>query len=181
MSKHKLNPSLWVQNYSDFMFNYTITRVNDRDIAKDLIQDTFVAALKSMKNYKGEATERTWLTAILKRKIIDHYRNKNSKKGQTEIKIPNLSQSNDWLENKIADPFTINAENAIENKELGEAIYNCLSKLPPKQATVFKLKTINQVDTQTICKDLNITASNFWVIIHRARTAMANCLEKNWF
>ena len=71
MPEHKINPNDWINQYSDYLFNYTITRVNDRETAQDLVQDTFFAGLKSMKNFKGEASERTWLVAILKRKIID--------------------------------------------------------------------------------------------------------------
>jgi len=67
------------------------------------------------------------------------------------------------------------------NSELGDAIYDCLGKLPEKQADVFKMKTILGYDTETICNDLDITASNLWVIIHRARTALAECMEDNWY
>ena len=69
MPKHTIEPEKWIDRYSDYLFNYTISRVNDREMAKDLVQDTFVASLKSMKNFKGEASERTWLISILKRKI----------------------------------------------------------------------------------------------------------------
>ena len=69
----------------------------------------------------------------------------------------------------------------MENSELGDAIHNCLSKLPEKQAQIFKMKTILGYETETICNELNITASNLWVIIHRARTALAECMEENWF
>ena len=82
MPTHKIDPNKWIDSYSDYLFNYTITRVKDRDTAQDLVQDTFFAGLKSMKNFKGEASERTWLISILKRKIIDHYRKINSKKGK---------------------------------------------------------------------------------------------------
>ena len=184
MPKHQIDPNKWIDLYSDYLFNYTISRVNDRDLSKDLIQDTFFAGLKSMKNFKGEASERTWLISILKRKIIDHYRKINSKKGKAEVRMSYNSDSEtegDWLEERVADPFDKNAESVIENEELGEAIYSCLAKLPEKQATVFKMKTIEGIDTETICNELNITASNLWVIIHRARTAMASCMEKNWF
>ena len=70
MSDNQINPDKWVDLYSDYLYNYTISRVNDSNIAKDLVQDTFLAGLKSMKNFKGEASERTWLISILKRKII---------------------------------------------------------------------------------------------------------------
>ena len=184
MPNHQLNPNNWIDLYSDYLFNYTISRVNDREMAQDLVSETFLAGLKSMENFKGDASERTWLISILKRKIIDHYRKKNSKKGQAEVRMTYNSDSEsegDWLEERVADPFDKTAEDDMENSELGDAIHNCLSKLPEKQAQIFKMKTILGYETETICNELNITASNLWVIIHRARTALAECMEENWF
>ena len=184
MSDHQINPKKWIDLYSDYLYNYTISRVSDREIAQDLVQDTFLAGLKSMKNFKGEASERTWLISILKRKIIDHYRKINSKKGKAEVRITYNDDSEsegDWLEERVADPYDKTAEDTMQNRELGEAIHNCLGKLSQKQADVFKMKTIQGFETEVICNELNITASNLWVIIHRARTAMADCLKKNWF
>lgn len=183
MPKHKIDPNKWIDLYSDYLFNYTITRVSDREIAQDLVQETFLAGLKSMKNFKGEASERTWLISILKRKIIDHYRKINSNKGKAEVRInyKDSESEGDWLEERVADPYDKNAEDSLQNNELGDAINNCLDKLPQKQANVFKMKTILNYETEAICNDLGITASNLWVIIHRARTAMADCLKANWF
>lgn len=184
MSKHLIDPNNWVKLYSDYLFNYTITRVNDREIAQDLISETFLAGLKSMVNFKGEASERTWLISILKRKIIDHYRKINSNKGKAEVRMSYNSDTDsegDWLEERVADPFYKTAEDTLVNSELGDTIYDCLAKLPEKQADVFKMKTILGYDTETICNELDITASNLWVIIHRARTTLADCMEKNWF
>ncbi|KJD37062.1 RNA polymerase sigma-70 factor [Tamlana sedimentorum] len=183
MPKHEINPNKWIDLYSDYLFNYTISRVNDREMAQDLVSETFLAGLKSMKNFKGDASERTWLISILKRKIIDYYRKINSNKGKAEVRIgysDDAESEGDWLEERVADPFDKTAEDTLQNAELGNAIHNCLSKLPQKQADVFKMKTILNYETEVICNELNITASNLWVIIHRARTAMADCLEKNW-
>ena len=80
MTKHKLQPNNWVDQYADYLYNYAVSRVSDAEIAKDLVQETFFAGLKSAKNFKGDAAERTWLVSILKRKVIDHYRKINSKK-----------------------------------------------------------------------------------------------------
>ena len=184
MPNHQIDPNNWVKLYSDYLFNYTITRVNDREIAQDLISETFLAGLKSMANFKGEASERTWLISILKRKIIDHYRKINSNKGKAEVRMGYLNSEDaegDWLEERVADPFDKTAEDTLENSELGDAIYDCIDKLPEKQADVFKMKTILGYDTETICNELEITASNLWVIIHRARVSMASCLQNNWF
>ncbi|WP_111685535.1 sigma-70 family RNA polymerase sigma factor [Winogradskyella tangerina] len=184
MADHKINPNNWINLYSDYLFNYTISRVSDREMAQDLVSETFLAGLKSMANFKGEASERTWLISILKRKIIDYYRKINSNKGKAEVRMNYNSDSEaegDWLEERVADPFDKTAEDKLENSELGDAIYDCMAKLPEKQAEVFKMKTILGYDTETICNELGITASNLWVIIHRARTALAECMEKNWF
>ena len=184
MAPHQLNPNIWVDQYADYLFNYAVTRVSDAEIAKDLVQETFFAGLKSAKNYKGDAAERTWLIAILKRKVIDHYRKINSKKGKAEVRMnysANSDSEGDWLEEQVADPFSAINNNALENEELGEAIQLCISKLPKKQSKVFVMKTVQGIDTEEICNALGINPSNLWVMIHRARTALMDCLNKNWF
>jgi RNA polymerase sigma-70 factor (ECF subfamily) len=183
MGSEKLHPENWVDRYSDYLYNYTIVRVNDHEIAQDLISETFLAGLKSKDNFKGDASERTWLISILKRKIIDHYRKINSAKGKAEIRV-NYSDEDgegEWLEEKVKDPFDKTAEDNMENEELGMAILNCMDTLDERQARIFKMKTIDNFDTEAICNEFNITPSNLWVIIHRARRAMAMCLEENWF
>lgn len=87
----------------------------------------------------------------------------------------------DWLEEKVADPLGSLGNHALENEELGMAIQECILKLPPKQAKAFSMKTIQGISTEDICNELEINPSNLWVIIHRARTALMNCLNKNWF
>ncbi|NAS32306.1 sigma-70 family RNA polymerase sigma factor [Flavobacteriaceae bacterium R38] len=184
MSSNTLDPTQWIDKYADYLYNYSVSRVSDNEIAQDLVQETFLAALKSSENYKGDASERTWLISILKRKIIDYYRKINSKKGKAEVRMSYNSDGDgdgDWMEERISDPHGNNAEEKIQNTELGLAIHECISKLPPKQAKIFSMKTIEGYETETICNELDITPSNLWVIIHRARTALTACLEENWF
>lgn len=184
MAAHQLHPDTWVDAYADYLFNYAIGRVSDVEVAKDLVQETFFAGLKSAKNFKGDAAERTWLIAILKRKVIDHYRKSNSKKGKAEVRMSYSSSSDaegDWLEEQVADPTSILENDTIENEELGLAIQDCIGKLPKKQAKVFAMKTIQGISTEDICKELDINPSNLWVMIHRARTALMGCLNQNWF
>ncbi len=181
---HQLHPDTWVDQYADYLFNYAIARISDPEIAKDLVQETFLAGLKSAKNYQGSATERTWLIAILKRKVIDYYRKINSKKGKAEVRVSygaHLDAEGDWLEEQVADPDSILENDFIENEELGLAIQECISKLPKKQSTVFTMKTIRGLSTEDICNELGINPSNLWVMVHRARTALMGCLNENWF
>lgn len=184
MTAHQLNPDKWVDLYADYLFNYAVSRVSDAETAKDLVQETFFAGLNSAKNYKGDAAERTWLIAILKRKVIDHYRKTNSKKGKAEVRInynSNSDSEGDWLEEQVADPYSKLENNAMENKELGLAIQECISKLPKKQSLVFTMKTVQGIGTEDICNELGINPSNLWVMIHRARTALMGCLNQNWY
>ena len=180
----KLDPNKWIDKYSDYLFKYTLARVSDYELSKDIVQDTFFSALKSAKNFEGKATERTWLISILKRKIIDYYRKINSKKGKAEVRMNFYNDGDnegDWLEERVPQTWDNMAEKQLENKELQNQINSCIDKLPEKYAMVFKMRTIQEIDTEVICNELEITSSNLWVIIHRARTQLRRCLEDNWF
>ena len=179
-----LNPDKWIDNYADYLFNYAVVRVNDSDLAKDLVQDTFISGLKSAKNFQGKSTERTWLVSILKRKVIDHYRKINSKKGQAEVRMNFYSDGEtegNWIEERVPQSWDNASEKAVENEELKDQLEDCINNLPEKYAMVFRMKTIREFDTEEICKELEITASNLWVMIHRARTQLRRCMEDNWF
>ncbi|RPD96704.1 sigma-70 family RNA polymerase sigma factor [Aureibaculum marinum] len=183
-TKYSLEPNNWVKNYADFLFNYTVTRVNNHEQAKDLVQETFFSALKAAENYRGQASERTWLISILKRKIIDHYRKINSKKGKAELKV-NFYEEGDkkgsWLEERVPQLWDNKVENDIENTELKDVLNKCIDNLPDKYRTVFILKNVEHFQTEEICNEMGITSSNLWVIIHRARHQLRKCLEDNWF
>ncbi|UMB59673.1 sigma-70 family RNA polymerase sigma factor [Lutibacter sp. A80] len=182
--KHILNPEQWVTLHADYLFNYTISRVNNHDLAKDLVQDTFFAGLNAKDNFQGKASERTWLISILKRKIIDYYRKINSVKGKAEVKMNFYSDGEnegDWIEERVPSDWNNEIEKNIENKELNTALEKCINNLPEKYAMVFRMKTIQQFETEEICKELEISSSNLWVIIHRARTQLRKCMEDNWF
>lgn len=86
----------------------------------------------------------------------------------------------DWLEEQVEDTGTKNIEERLENIELRRAIEKCLESINEKQATIFRMKTMEEMDTEAICKEMDITPSNLWVLIHRARKAMAECLETKW-
>jgi RNA polymerase sigma-70 factor (TIGR02943 family) len=180
VKKHSLNPEKWVPLYADYLFNYTISRINNHDQAKDLVQDTFFAALNAKDNFQGKASERTWLISILKRKIIDYYRKINSAKGKAEVKMNFYSdgeREGDWIEERVPTDWNAEVEKNIENDELTIALEKCINNLPEKYAMVFRMKTIQQFETEEICKEFDVTTSNLWVIIHRAKLLMRECLQ----
>lgn len=181
---HILEPEKWVERYADYLYNYAITRVDSQEMAKDLVQETFLSGVKGKDSFRGQAAERTWLVSILKRKIIDHYRKINSAKGQKEVKMDfyeDGEKQGNWIEERVPQSWGNDADRNFENAELKKALDHCIRSLPDKYRIVFTLKTIQHYETEEICNELGITPSNLWVIIHRARTQLRKCMEDNWF
>ena len=191
VNEHKLDPQKWVEKYGDYLFSYAIGRVNDSDKAEDLVQETFLAALKAMDRFRGASTERTWLTSILKRKIIDTYRKKYSSKessfGAHEETVfdADFYRSEEpfkghWLEGMGPNSHSLLPEGELEQEELRLFINLCIENLQAPLAAAFVMRMIDEEDSDTICKELGITPSNLWVMLHRARLRMRDCLEKKW-
>ena len=184
IKKHTLDPNKWIDLYADYLYNYAVTRVDSQDLAKDLVQETFFSGLKGKDNFRGQASERTWLISILKRKIIDHYRKINSVKGKKEVRVNFYAEGDkkgSWLEECVPQAWGNEAEKNIENEELKKALDYCIQNLPEKYKIVFLLKSVQNYESDEICNELGISSSNLWVIIHRARLQLRKCLEENWF
>jgi RNA polymerase sigma-70 factor (TIGR02943 family) len=181
----KANPESWVKLHADYLYRYALSKVQDEQLAKDLVQETFLAALEKAANFKGDSTERTWLTAILRNKIIDVYRKRSSLSFQTE-ELANTeeeeffnSEKGHWNPPSYPRPFGTETD-LLTNKEFAAILQQCLKKLPGLWLSVFTMRLIDEEQTDTICKELKVTASNFWVIIHRAKVNLRSCLQKNW-
>ena len=173
----KPNPALWVSLYADKLYAFAIKKVFAEDLAEDLVQETFLVALQGIKNYRAESTELTWLTAILKNKIIDSFR-------KNKLKIEQLPEDIFFEENGHwkSRPLEIgnNPGKGLEDKELRNALENCIKKLPALWLNVFSLKYIEQCKTTFICSSLGISNANYWIIIQRSKLHLRACLEKDW-
>ena len=182
---HQLNPHQWVTTHADYLYAYAITRINDEEQAKDLVQETFLAALEKTKGFEGKSAERTWLTAILKNKIIDVYRKKASGLKKVELaaeqeQVDFFGEDGHWINGNGPEEFGIEDKDHIVNKEFEHIMKRCMEKLPALWMAVFTMKHIEDEPTDTICAELKVSASNFWVIIHRAKLNLRACLQKNW-
>lgn len=182
-----LKPENWVKDHSDYLYSYAITRIFNKEDALDLIQETFFFALKAQDTFKGESAERTWLTAILKRKIIDYFRKRMTRSEQLLETLSGMDgrfQDNGPMKGhwkkELAPHTWIPEHNNLENEEFQGIFNKCLSYLPKTWAAVFTLKTIEEYSTEEVCKELGITSSNIWTTIHRAKLQLRDCLEKNW-
>lgn len=188
IATHACDPLQWVTNYADYLYSYAITRINDEELARDLVQETFLAALEKIEKFEGRSSERTWLTAILKNKVIDVYRKKSSAYlKETEAQADNYdqeaffeSENGHWRTEHQPRIFGVEEYDSLARKELNDILQKCMQKLPALWLAVFTLKHIDDEQTETICKELKITPSNFWVIIHRSKVNLRSCLQKDW-
>lgn len=175
-----------VDEQGDVLYRYALIRLgNDSRLAEDLVQETFLSALKTDAKYQGNSSERTWLITILKNKIIDHYRrNKNKLFEQTDFTneefIEQGPRAGTWKAEYAPQDWGNNPDRKYEQKEFVLIFRKCLAALPQNLSSVFSLRELDGIDTETICKEMNISSSNVWVMLHRARMALRQCLEQNW-
>lgn len=185
---NEVNPHKWVANHADYLYAYTITRINDEEQARDLVQETFLAALEKVDRFEGKSTERTWLTAILKNKIIDAYRKRSSGLARMTDVLHAEQEQHDFFDpadghwNPAYAPkeFKIEFNDPIEGKEFTSILKKCMQKLPALWLSVFTMKHMDEESTDFICTELKVTPSNYWVIIHRTKVNLRACLQKNW-
>lgn len=178
----QLDASKWIDLYADQLFAYAFSRVQDREVAEDLVQESFLSAWKSRDTYKGEASEKNWLYQICKNKIIDYYR---SKKRSAIVEQDNsekkyFDDSEHWATTTGPRDWQLNYQLPIEQKEFYSILESCKKKLKELQQEVFVLKYMEELDASRICQILGISNANYWVLIHRAKLQLRACLEKNW-
>ena len=163
-------------------------QLRDRDQAEDVVQETLLAALEAQDKFAGKSSVKTWLTGILKHKIIDAIRKKAREPSVSTLHIEadiedldvffNEHDHNHW-ESMPAE--WRNPERDLEQKQFLDIMDFCLEKLPPNTARVFMLREVMELDSDEICQELTITSTNLWVILYRARMLLRKCLEQNWF
>lgn len=191
-SDASLNTGNWAALYSDYLYNYACFRVNNKEEARDLVQDTFLSALRAKDSYKGMSSEKTWLVSILKNKIIDYYRKNAGSSIQQSIEGKQVASDYDdyfsaegksqghWLDKAAPGRAYTSAQENMETREFYDILNKCLDLLPVKWAAIFKLKNMEDVETDIICKELNITPSNYWIMMHRAKLQLRRCMEVGW-
>lgn len=185
-SKTTINPHNWVEVHADYLYAYAITRIGEEEQVHDLIQETFLAALECLGRFEGRCSERTWLTSILKNKIVDNYRNKSRHPKMIIIGEPDEEMAfsdlhlNNWRMKHLLESIAINDIDPLHNKELKLILQSSIKKLPPLWVIVFTMKYIDDESRDAICSKLNISPTNFWVIIHRAKVNLRSSIQKRW-
>jgi len=184
------DPSTWVGKHGDFLFRYALFKVGNTTLAEDLVQETFLAALKAGDSFEGKSDERTWLVGILKNKIVDHFR-----KTGPEVRLETSEQELHYLEESFKNSelgpgswksgrrpkeWVIDSSDPVESKEFWKFLELCLSKLPARDSQAFVLREMEEIKAEEICNKLGVTPTNLRVLLHRVRLSLRRCLEKNW-
>jgi RNA polymerase sigma-70 factor (ECF subfamily) len=178
------DPDAWLTAHGDALFRFAALRVRDAATAEDLVQETFLAAL-TQRDFRGDAAERTWLTAILRHKVCDHLRRRCRElplapDAEGDATVDGMFRPDGhWKRAPLAcdyDPAQLS-----ENAAFWAAFRHCRDALPERQAAVFVRRCLDDAPAEAVCQELGISAANLWVLLHRARTRLRACLEAGWF
>ncbi|MEO7444801.1 MAG: sigma-70 family RNA polymerase sigma factor [Ferruginibacter sp.] len=170
----------WIEEFSNGMYAYALARLRHPANARDILQETFIAAWKSYESYNAKASEKTWLYAILKNKIADSYRKKSRQPEELTGDNAWFDEAGRWIPGSFPSPWR-GTDALINKKEFHQIFEDCLQKLTGRSREAFILKYIEDQEPAFICKELDISTSNYWVLLHRSKLALRSCLEKHWF
>lgn len=179
-----LDPEQWVDLYGNYMYRFALSRISDPETAQDMVQEALVAAIQAYGRFKGRSSVKTWLIAILKRKIVDYYRRAGNH--QVYEDIESVANNVDRLFEDggrwrvMPNDWDVKPDAAFEQHEFMDVLYQCLAKLPERLSEIFMLREIEELSTKSICKKMGITESNSWVMLYRARMQLRQCMETNW-
>lgn len=182
MQSDSNDPNRWVELYADRLFAFAYSRLRNRDTAEEVVQETFLAALRNRDQFRHESDLGGWLMGILKRKVIDRHRSRMKQPVSLDSDQSFLDglfdASGHWSSAAMAAKAV--DLDTLEQAEFQEMLKKCLDRLPEQQASAFILREIDDESTDNVCKELEITPSNLWVLIHRARLRLAECLRARW-
>lgn len=171
----------WLAAHGDALYRFARLRLGTRELAEDFVQDTFLAALGSRDRFQGRSSTRTWLLAILRRKIVDHYRRSRSVREATEPD-PTARRffriDGHWL--AAPSPWKTPPE-ILADEEFRAVIDDCLGRLPPSLAEAFVLREREGLEVEAVREVLALSAGGLRVRLHRARLLLRDCLETHWF
>ena len=183
----RANPERWVDDHGDCLFRYAMIRVRNESVAEDLVQEALLAAVRTHERFAGRSGERSWLMGILKNKICDHFRKLGRETSFTDLEFFKDEHSDRfdggdyWIHERGPSDWKPEGEEALKRKEFWQALQLCLQKIPGPTAQVFMMREMDNVPSKEVCANLNVSESNLWVMLHRARLALRLCLETGYF
>lgn len=172
------------------MLRFANLQLRDGHLAEDVVQDAIMAALDGQQSFAGRSALKTWIFRILRNKIVDAIRQRSRSinlgallpdEAEMDVAFEALFASNDrWLPDQRPTDWG-DPETALHQEQFWTVFEACLNHLPASTARIFMMREFLEFDTDEICRELKISNSNCYVILHRARNGLRRCLERNWF
>ena len=168
------------------LIRFALLQLRNPELAEDSVQDALLAVIEKPNQFSGNSSLRTYVIGILKFKIIDGLR----VAGRTvQIETEQDQSEDDVIDHLFkANGHTVdpprawgNPDAILEQQDFFRVMEVCLEKLPAQNARVFMMREWLDLETEEICKELNLSSSNLWVILYRARLRLRECLDINWF
>ena len=180
-----LNPSQvsdpidWVDQHGDYLYNYALGQLRDQAGAQDLVQETFLAALRARERFQGCSSERTWLTSIMRHKVCDHFRSKCregiTRRSASGDEDDGIDESMLWLHETAAE--CLSPSRHLDLKNFRQSLETALGSLPPRIAQAFTMYEIEECPSTEVCQRLDISEANLWTMVHRARRQLRQRLS----
>ncbi|AEF99560.1 sigma-70 family RNA polymerase sigma factor [Methylomonas methanica] len=171
------------------LFRYALLQMRDAELADDAVQEALLSAWQSSASFAGKAGLRTWLIGILKHKIADHWR-----RSTNDVIFSDINQFDSEDADTDEDAFFMrnghwhsgpsawnDPEAAFKQQEFWAIYETCQNNLPPKMARVFMLRELVGLEADEVCQEIGLSEANYWVVMHRARLRLRECLEIRWF
>ena len=186
-SAPQVDPNRWIDDHGDCLFRYALVRVRSREVAEDLVQESLLAAMRQIDKFRGRSSERSWLCGILKNKICDYFRKLGRETNFTDLEFfsdehsDRFDSENYWIHERGPQDWKCEGEQAMKCAEFWQAMEAALDRLPTRVAQVFIMREMDGVASREVCQRLNLSEANLWVMLHRARMALREDLEINFF
>lgn len=181
------NPA-FLQDLRQQMIKFAFLQLSSLPQAEDVVQEALTSAFQNLDSFKGRAAFKTWVFAILKNKIIDVVRQKSRlvamselfKDEESELSVDELFDASGHWHKYEAPQAWQSPEEMMEQSDFWIIFEACLDHLPAKYAQVFMMREVIELSSNEICSKLELSISNFNVLMYRSRTRLRECLENKW-
>lgn len=174
----------WIDDYSQVLLERAYYMLSDKEDAKDVVQEVFFSAYKSRDSFQGKSSPLTWLTGILHHKVADIYKKRYNGSAPSFSFDAFFDKHGEWIEPDVADPweedeFAVSA--LLNNDSFYEVFNRCLENLPRQWLIVVNKCYLQEQKAADICRELNLSAANYWKLLQRSRLQLRKCIDVHWF
>lgn len=150
-------------SHRPYLVRFALRKLRDPALAEDAVHDVIEAVLSGRARFGGRAALRSWLTAVLKNKIVDALR-----RGDLHHDALDDDEGSEGGAHGIACPQPRPDEIAEQREALARALAG-IDRLPATLRDAMRLRIVEDRSTESVCAELGISEENLFVRVHRAR------------